>query len=448
MLHGPTRQKAAASSQHTSAAPGRTCGVVSTASASVAPGLYESSPQASASIRDTPETEPCGRALCFGAAKLSHLKSCSICTTAAARHRSGDVAAFPNFAGKGEDVVLVVERLIKILHSSGDVEEPLRECARVALRHVLQWQRVLLSGEPSCVTRHGSLSLQALRTRFPTEWAQFSAVEHGRSADAAADAEADTAVVLSIHTPPLVTTPTALDAASSSSSAPTADLGPHLTATCQAKESRLSFADERSVLMTLEEYEAYASSRTSSLAFVPFIRLSAFNLIDFVSDWLGYDVKPGRQDLPAKRAESIQALCFFCKLSLLQVAELVECANRRAHGGVLRQPSAALPVTAYEAAALQLSLSFTASLSMRASAPADAELPAGGPTSHKRQYNHNKTLALVPADAGLQSGGSTLHKRQYNHKKRKGPSNTIDERSLAAAERGNQERWRDSAKLG
>ena len=121
------------------------------------------------------------------------------------------------------------------------------------------------------------------------------------------------------------------------------------------RATTLAFASERTDAMEADEYDAFVSRRQKCrLACSAFGRVSTLNLLPIGTPhhfipYLQRGKSRGRKGRHAK-VNASQTMRFLAFLSASFTAEIVEAANRRANGGVLRKVQAALSLPMYEQA--------------------------------------------------------------------------------------------------
>ena len=225
------------------------------------------------------------------------------------------------------DTRAVLERLRKVMYSFGDAPEPHVACARVALEHVMRWQRVAITRGARAPS--GALDVDWLRAVFPREWAEFGHVEHAkRTGDADMADEVDARAGMSRVVLPVVL-PGASESAIESASGAAASIA---SADLDGVErplvaERLRFADARTRTMSLDEYDRFCAARARSLACGGFVRLTASNLEAIVRAQ-AWPPAPSAAAEVSGRNVAATATRFLAKLCTLRVAELVEAANR------------------------------------------------------------------------------------------------------------------------
>ena len=222
----------------------------------------------------------------------------------------------------------MLERLRQQLFVYGDALQPLPECAQLVLRTLMKWQRAdVAAAVRACKKppKQPNKQLEALLDAHPEVRSQFDAVENAEKLQQRVDdaAEQDDEEVDDWR-------------GSSSGGGPS---GSNNSADARRIE-RMRFADERTAAMSAADYEVFAKARGNlgrGEKAKAFVALTTSNVL---------------ADMALTGTGKAQKRVFklLTKLWADKMAEIVDDANRDAHGGELKVPDKPIALAHYEVA--------------------------------------------------------------------------------------------------
>ena len=279
-----------------------------------------------------------------------------------------------------EDFQCVTERLGQLLYAFGDADVPAPANVSLALGLLLNMQYTAVSAALRAAEQCRSVFnresqtrktdrrfLKALRRFYRDEWESYLGSQEAEEAEAMEeegehyqpnehdrkaqqledddddDDDKDETVATAQST-------AAADGGSSSTDAAAAAGGDGGdgggVANAAARAARMRFLDDRTADMSSEEYDAFAALRSvrgQTRYLAAFSRLCALNLRGVFS------IKAASANLAVTTS-----VRFLAKLWADRVADIIENANRRCHGGELRVPTAPIAEAHYKAACAEL----------------------------------------------------------------------------------------------